>query len=121
MSSPILSKEGKEFHLLPVIKYENLRLPVMEIDREAVKNLPLGTNPFGLMVALLDQVGAQNNILWSGMHALAKDVYSRDEMVDVNGEARNLPKKFQEFAESVGLRLTDSDGNVLDIGEDLKN
>jgi hypothetical protein len=114
MASQIIDPEGKSYQRLPVIEYANLKLPVLEMDRDALKSLPAGTNPLALMVALLDQTSSQNNVIWAGMHALAKDIYSH---LAVPKDDRH----FQKFAEDIGLRLTDLEGSVLDVGEDLKN
>jgi hypothetical protein len=119
MDSTIRNAEGKEFRRIPVIEYGDLKLPILEMDREAVKQLdPNRTNPLALVVALLDQMGTQNNVIWCAMHALAKDIYERDPDTP-NGI---LPPKrhFQDFAKEVGLVLRDQQGNVLDVGQDLE-
>lgn len=109
---------GREYRKVPVIDYENLKLPVLEMNREAVKAMdPNRTNPLALIVALLDQIGTQNNVLWAGMHALAKDIYSQDPIRHQDIETL---RHFQRFAKEVGLVLTDHDGNRLDVGSDLE-
>lgn len=109
--SGLTDSKGREYQRIPVVELGDLKLPIREVNPDALKQM-------GETVALglLTQVNDQNAMLWAGMMMLAKDIYERDKVHPGVPVKRN----FEEFADKTGLTVTGLGGDKLSVAEFLK-
>lgn len=105
-NSNIVKTDGTPVEMVPVIKWRNFKFPCRSVDEKVFKVADPRVSAAAVKVELSDQ----NNLLWVGLWALASDLYSRN---------KTGSHDFLEFADTMGLVLTDGDGNKIDVAKEL--
>ncbi len=104
----ILRPDGQPLEYVPTVKWREYVFPVRVLNEEVIKQ----AEPKALIAGVLVQVSDGNNLLWAGLVALAKDIYARDP--------GNQTAEFLDFAESMGLVLSDARQNKIDVATELR-
>lgn len=113
MSNNLVGLDGKPVvgdkvtQQIPTVKWGKFKFPVREVTDHAVQK----AEPRALIAALAMQDRDSSNLLWTGLYAIAKDIYSR-------GPGSN---EFLDLVESMGLILSDAAGNKIDVATELRN
>lgn len=89
-----------------VISYKGREFPWRMVDQDMV----LKAKPEMAIMATLVQMGDQNNVVWLGMLALAKDIYSRQP---------DGSHEFLDFMSELGLVIVDKERKTIDVYDEL--
>lgn len=108
MSSEILKPNGQPLEYVPTVRWKDFVFPVRVLNEEVIRS----ADPKALIAGVLVQVSDGNNLLWAGLYALAKDIYSRS--------ATEGSQEFLDFVDSMGLVLSDAHQNKIDVTEELR-
>lgn len=92
---------------IPTVKWGKFKFPIREVTNHAVQH----AEPRALIAALATQDHDGSNLIWAGLYALAKDIYSRG-----SGST-----EFLDLVEAIGLRISDADGNNIDVSTELRS
>jgi hypothetical protein len=105
----LLGPDGKPVPQTLTVEYGGFKYPYRIVNQEVFATAKV--DPIVGFMASLVQMGDQNNLVWLGMMALAKDMYSR------------FPDGSQEFlqlTEQLNLNIVDIERNSTSISEELK-
>lgn len=91
---------------IPTVKWGAFKFPIREVTDHAVQH----AEPRALIASLATQDRDGSNLLWAGLYAIAKDIYSRGPG----------SMEFLDLMESIGLRIKDADGNSIDVSAELR-
>lgn len=89
-----------------VITYKGREFPWRMIKQDMLEKVPAPMAMMGILV----QIGDQNNVVWLGMMALAKDMYSRQP----DGK-----HEFLDFMGELGMVIIDKDRKTIDVYNEL--
>jgi len=113
--SNLLGPDGRPLPESQCVKYNGKKYPYRVIDQEVFAAAQIDPK-IGLMATLV-QTGDQNNLLWLGMLALAKDLYSRSNTV--NGETQHT-YEFLDFAKQLNMNIIDLERKSTDVAAELR-
>jgi hypothetical protein len=100
-------RKSKGAQKVPVVEFDGFKFLVREMNTKAdLEQFSAGTLAHGI----LTQISDRDRLLWAGLLALARDIYQRKP------DGR---RNFQEFADSVGLILSDGE-KTIDVAKELR-
>lgn len=108
MESKILQANGQPMEKVPSVKWGEHLFPIRSLNEEIIKS----ADPKALIAAVCVQINDHTNLLWAGLYALAKDVYSKN--------TGTTPSEFMSFVEAIGLRIDVGNRTMLNVAEELK-
>lgn len=104
----LLGPDGRPVPQTLTVEYNGKKYPYRIIDQEVFSTAKV--DPMVGFMASLVQMGDQNNLVWLGMLALAKDIYSR------NPEGS---KEFLNLAEQINMNIIDIERNSTSVSDEL--
>jgi hypothetical protein len=109
MSNKLLGPDGKPVPQTLTVEYNGKKYPYRVVNQSVFEAAQIDPK-VGLMATLV-QMGDQNNLIWLGMLALAKDIKATNP---------NLDSEFLRLAEQINLNIIDIERNSTSIVEELK-